>query len=62
MAPGIQHDEWRNRRRHMDFTDVGTLPEFVSQSRHRSGYERRRKRFGRLKNGVASSAIRGRGC
>jgi hypothetical protein len=41
MAPGIQHDEWRNRRRHIDFTDVGNLPEFVSESRHRSGYERR---------------------
>jgi hypothetical protein len=41
MAPGIQSDEWRNRRRHMDFTDVGNLPEFVSESRHRSGYERR---------------------
>jgi hypothetical protein len=41
MAPGIQRDEWRNRRRHIDFTDVGNLPEFVSESRHRSGYERR---------------------
>jgi hypothetical protein len=41
MAPGIQHDEWRNRRRHLDSTGVGNLPEFVSESRHRSGYERR---------------------
>jgi hypothetical protein len=41
MAPGIQRDELRNRRRHIDFTDVGNLPEFVSESRHRSGYERR---------------------
>src|ERR1700751_6035705 len=60
MAPGIQRDEWRNRRRHIDFTDVGNLPEFVSESRHRSGYERRLlgrvSDAGRLRDVAASSA------